>query len=224
MKPTRTLKLIYSMIALFSAEKIAAQITVHQEPHHKIIFENEYVRLIDLTLRPNDLTLEHTHSIASAVVFLTHSKVAIKDAGKPPVVTEFEPGNTVFRNYGEKPVLHTVWIEDTSVFRCLVAEMVHRELVPAGPVDQEDSIKKLLWRQKLADAYAIHLSSGQNYTLLKSGCAYLLICFSGKTGIEHAAKTQSLEAGEYAFFAPGQEVVLHAKGQQSTGCVLLKLN
>jgi hypothetical protein len=224
MKSKRTIKLISSMIALLSTDSTTAQITVHQEPHHKIIFENEYVRLIDLTLRPNDTTLEHTHSIASAVVFLTRSKVAIQDAGKPPVVTEFEPGNTVFRNYGEKPVLHTVWIEDTSVFTCLVAEMLHRSPVDPGVVDTDDATKKLLWRQKSADAYSIRLSSGQHYTLLKSNCAYLLICFAGKTEIESAAKTQTLDAGAYAFFAPDEEIVLHAEQGASAGCILLKLN
>lgn len=212
------------MIALLSTDRTAAQITVHQEPHHKIIFENEYVRLIDLTLRPNDTTLEHTHSIASAVVFLTHSKVAIQDAGKPPVVTEFEPGNTVFRNYGEKPVLHTVWIEDTSVFTCLVAEMVHQAPVHPGVADPEDATKKLLWRQNLADAYNIRLASGQHYTMQKSSCAYLVICFAGKTEIESAAKTHSLDAGAYAFFAPDEEIILHAEQGEPAGCVLLKLN
>jgi len=224
MKSKRTTQLISSMIALFSADSIAAQITVHQEPHHKIIFENEYVRLIDLTLRPNDITLEHTHSIASAVVFLTHSKVAIQDAGKPPVITEFEPGNTIFRNYGEKPVLHTVWIEDTSVFTCLVAELVHHAPLDPGVMDPEDATKRLLWRQKLADAYRMRLSSGQHYTLKKSNCAYLLICFAGKTKIESAAKKQSLDGGGYAFFAPDEEIILNAEHGQPAGCVLLKLN
>jgi hypothetical protein len=224
MKIKGTLMLLSSVIALFSAEKIPAQISVHEEPQHKIIFENEYVRLIDLTLRPNDTTLEHRHNVASVVVFLTQSKVAIKDAGKPPVITEVVPGNTVFRNYGETPVLHTVWIEDTSLFRCLVVEIMHDEPVEKIHVNLEDALTKLLWRQKLVDAYSLHMSTGQNRKLAKSDRAHLVICFSGKAGIEYSDKKQSLEAGGYAFFAPNEEIHMRADQGKPAECVLLTLN
>jgi hypothetical protein len=224
MKTKRTLALLSSVIALFSAEKIAAQISVHEEPHHKIIFENEYVKLIDLTLRPNDTTLEHTHNIASVVVFLTRSKVAIKDAGKPPVITEVAPGNTVFRNYGEAPVLHTVWIEDTGVFRCLVVEIMQDEPLQKIHMNLTDALTKLLWQQKSVDGYSLHMSTGQTRKLSKSGRAYLLICFSGRAGIEYSDKKQSLEPGGYAFFAPNEEIHMRADQGKPADCILLTLN
>ncbi len=223
MKPKRTFKAVSSLIAQFPAEKIAAQIKVYKEPHHKIIFRNEYVRLIDLTLQSNDITLEHTHDVASVVVFLTHSKVAIKDSGKAPVVTEVVPGLTVFRNYGEKPVLHTVWIEDSNVFRCLVIEFMHDEPLLATSVDLTNALIKLLWVQKLVDAFSVHMNKGQHLKLPKSGCAYLLVCSSGKVGIECSAEKQSLEAGGYAFFAPDEEVEFHVVEGKFAECVLLKL-
>src|SRR5258708_24506448 len=100
-----------------------AQMPVEKEIHHKVVFENQWIRLIDLVVPPGDTTLLHRHSAASVVVFLSESNLAIKNEGQTPAVTQVKPGDVVYRNYDEKPVAHTVWSEGNSAFRCLVVEM-----------------------------------------------------------------------------------------------------
>jgi hypothetical protein len=222
MRPNSTVKFICFLIALFSLNRDLAQITVYKEPHHKILFENEYVRLIALTLHPNDTTLEHSHNAASVVLFLTKSKVAIKDAGKPSVITEVEPGTTVYRSYDEKPVSHRVWTEDKSGFKCIVAEIFQHQ--PLQEISAEPVIApaRLLWKQKLVDAYSLQISGAQK-KLPPSGYASLVICFSGQIKIGYVGKGQTLNVGDYAFFSQKEEVALHTDEGKIAACVLLEL-
>jgi beta-alanine degradation protein BauB len=46
-------------------------VPVEQEPHHRWIFENQYVRVLDVVLAPGESTLFHTHSHDSVGVRLT---------------------------------------------------------------------------------------------------------------------------------------------------------
>jgi quercetin dioxygenase-like cupin family protein len=43
-------------------------VPVEQEPHHRWIFENQYVRVLDVVLAPGESTLFHTHSHDSIAV------------------------------------------------------------------------------------------------------------------------------------------------------------
>ena len=100
-----------------------AQIPIEKEPHHKVVFENQVVRVIDLVVAPHDTTLLHTHNAASVVIFLSTSSFAIQNPKQAPVVTQVKHGDIVYRDYDKKPVAHIVWSADTSVFRCLVVEI-----------------------------------------------------------------------------------------------------
>lgn len=100
-----------------------AQLPIEKEPHHKVVFENQIVRVIDLVVAPHDTTLLHTHNEASVVIFLSASRFAIQNLKQAPVVTQVKVGDIAYRDYDRKPVVHIVWGADTSVFRCLVVEM-----------------------------------------------------------------------------------------------------
>jgi hypothetical protein len=108
------------------ATRVVAQMPVmpvEKEPHHKTVFENETVKILDLRIAAGDSTLLHTHSAASVVVFLTKSALVIQNAGEAAVVTQVKPGDVIYRAYDEKPVAHRVWTQDSVAFHCLVIEV-----------------------------------------------------------------------------------------------------
>ena len=191
---------------LFFCTGVAAQIPVEREPHHKIVFRNKYVRLIDLQVAAGDTTLTHTHSAASVVVFLSNSTFAIQNGGGSPVITEVKAGDMVYRNYDEKPVAHTVWEQGSSRFHCMVVELMKRD-----PGNDTCSILsgpgvKFQWQQKSVSAYDLSIPKGGKYHLPKSNCAYLLI---------------RLHAGGFVFFPPQSDIEID--GNENAGCVLLAL-
>jgi hypothetical protein len=113
-----------SVVLLCSFFQMAlAQMPIEKEPHHKVVFENQEVRVIELVVPPRDTTLLHTHKAASVVVFLSTSSFAIQNLEQNPVITAVMPGDVAFRDYDKKPVAHTVWSADGTVFRCLVIEL-----------------------------------------------------------------------------------------------------
>lgn len=194
-------------VLLFSTG-VAAQIPVEQEPHHKIVFRNQYVRVIDLQVAAGDTTLTHTHAAASVVVFISNSTFAIQDVGGSPVVTEVKAGDILYRNYDEKPVAHTVWEQGSSMFHCMVVELMKQY-----PDNDACSILsgpgvKFQWQQKLVSAYDLFIPKGGKYHLPKSNCAYFLINVSGK-------------AGGFVFFPPQSDIEID--GTENAGCVLLAL-
>ena len=111
------------VIWLFALCQASGQIPIDKEPHHKIVLENQQVRVIDLIVPEGDTTLLHTHNAASVVIFLSNSGLAIQNPKQAPVVTQVKLGEVVFRDYDVKPVAHTVWSADRSTFRCLVVEI-----------------------------------------------------------------------------------------------------
>ena len=56
-------------------ERRTEPVPVQREPHHRWIFENQYVRVLDVVLAPGESTLFHTHSHDSIAVRLTDSTV-----------------------------------------------------------------------------------------------------------------------------------------------------
>lgn len=112
---------IFWLCSLFQI--VFAQLPIEKEPHHKVVFENQLVRVIELAVPPRDTTLLHTHQAASVVIFLSACSFAIQNPKQAPVVTAVKLGDITYRDYDKKPVAHTVWSADTSVFRCLVVEV-----------------------------------------------------------------------------------------------------
>jgi hypothetical protein len=120
----RLMKALMSPIVLALASFAAhAQTPVEKDPFHKIVFENDKVRVLDLQVSGRDTTTMHIHRSASVVVFVTKSQLAIQAPGEEPVVTSVDPGSTVYRAYDEKPATHKVWSNDGSLMRCIVIEI-----------------------------------------------------------------------------------------------------
>jgi hypothetical protein len=116
-------KYLATLSFLFTTVVVFAQIPVEKDPFHKVVFENDRVRVLDLVVSGTDTTTTHIHSAASVVVFLTKSSLAIQTPGEAPAITKVDVGNLVYRPYDETPTTHRVWSQDGSVMRCLVIEL-----------------------------------------------------------------------------------------------------
>lgn len=111
--------------ALFVATSAAAfaQLPVSREPHHKVIQENHYYRLLEGKIPMNDTTPAHTHTANSVVIFLSHSTFGIRVAGEKPVITTVNPGDVKYAPYGDKPVNHIVWNQTRPLLHFYVVEL-----------------------------------------------------------------------------------------------------
>ncbi len=224
--PLKNKKLIFISLLfpiLFFFNLAAAQVPVQEESHHKVVFENEYVRLLEGRISVHDTTPPHIHAANSVVVFLSKSTFGIQVTGEKPVVTEVSPGDLKYAAYGDKPVTHIVWNQGKSMFHFMVAELVNQH-----PASDTCSINpgpgvKFQWQQKLVSAYTLDITNSRPYHLPKSNCAYLLIGISGNiTTISHGNK-HSLQTGSFVFFPSQNDIDINSGNQGNAGCVLLEL-
>ena len=110
MRRPRIAGLLLVSMATLAQQQQPVEIT--SEPRHHLVFENEYVRVFDVTVEPKGSTLVHHHSHDYLFVTLGDSDVVSERPGEKPVElvvkdgeTRFTPGNFSHAaiNKSEKP-------------------------------------------------------------------------------------------------------------------------
>jgi quercetin dioxygenase-like cupin family protein len=94
------------------------------EPHHHVLFKNQYVEVMDVRIDAGDTTAYHTHAHDTVFVHLsdsvTQSQIKDKDWG-PSRPTK--PGEVSFDNDSQHPFTHHVKNIGTTPYRVLDIEL-----------------------------------------------------------------------------------------------------
>ena len=104
-------------LATVQSSHLAAQVQASQEPFHPIVFENKYIRILDVLLPPGDTTQFHIHSTPSLFVYFTNTNVALQIKGKDWIKSRTVSGNTRYTAYTpDTPLIHRVTNLDSFPF------------------------------------------------------------------------------------------------------------
>ncbi|HEY4874098.1 MAG TPA: hypothetical protein VIH86_00870 [Puia sp.] len=211
-----TVNLFFS-IFLF-AKSVFAQVPVRNEPHHKVVLENDYVRLIEVHINPHDTTLTHIHAAPSVIVFLSKSTIGTQIVGAQPSIAEVMPAQTSYAAYDERPITHRVWNDGDSVFHVMDIELAKKEPVKDSCeiISQPDFHLQIT--KRLVRVYTIDVYGKKIAEIPTSNCAHLLIDISGTVN----ANEHSLTAGKFYFFPPQSKIEI-TSGMGNAECVLLEL-
>jgi quercetin dioxygenase-like cupin family protein len=128
MRKSRVAGLLFLATAAVAQHQQSVEIT--SEPSHHFVFQNEYVRVFDVTVAPRATTLVHKHNYDYLFVTLGDSDVVSVRPGEKPVALKlkdgevrFTPGNFAHAaiNQADRP-FHNITIEllkpSTSVKVC----------------------------------------------------------------------------------------------------------
>jgi hypothetical protein len=212
---------IYLLFPVFLfCHSATAQVPVRNEPHHKVVLENQYVRLIDVHLEPHDTTLAHIHAAPSVIVFLSKSTIGSQIVGALPNIAEVMPAQTSYAAYDEKPITHKVWDQGNSLYHVMDIELVKKDPAKDSCAALSQNGIALQWSQKLVRSYKIEITQDKPIAIPKSNCAYLLIDISGSVNIFSAKSDHSLQEGRYIFFTPQNDFKISGANAE---CVLLEL-
>jgi hypothetical protein len=74
-------------------EKLDALIASQQ--HHKLLFENEFVRVLDASIPPGETTAVHTHRFASSHIIISWSDFIRYDAAGNVLLDSRSMGKTI---------------------------------------------------------------------------------------------------------------------------------
>jgi hypothetical protein len=113
--------------------KVEGAVPVRAEPHHLLVFQNDYVHVFNVTVPPLDVTLLHQHDLPYIYLTLGRSEVVNAVAGKPEVRLTFEDGETHYTLGGFAHIART----DAGLpFHNITVELVHPQESPHNLGDQ----------------------------------------------------------------------------------------
>ena len=100
-------------------------IPVEQEPHHHVLFRNQYVCVLDVQIPPGESLLFHKHSYDNLSVRISGGLIQNQLEGKEwPAAAEVKPGAVVFAEASKKPYTHRVKNLGTSVYHVVDVELL----------------------------------------------------------------------------------------------------
>jgi quercetin dioxygenase-like cupin family protein len=129
--------LTLSAVCALAAEKDAV-VPLSQEPHHRMIFQNQYTRVWQVNVAPSESTLMHHHDDDYVAVILTPSHVQNEVEGKPATIGRAGVGEV---RLSAAPITHRVTDLGEEPFRGLVVEILRKNASKSGEQKAERGLE-----------------------------------------------------------------------------------
>ena len=220
------LKYLFAQIIVCSFIISTAQSYVHvrDEPRHHNVFENEFIRVLDVHLGPKDTTLYHLHNTPSVFIYLSNSNVGSQLLKKAPQKGVNLDGGVSYDTIAI-PRIHKVWNEDTTWFHVMDVELIFlKNRNDIKPV--QNSFVKLLFNEQQVNGYDVELKAGDWLQLPASASGYLMVS-KQNASVEYSINTttyyRQLKAGHYFWIEPSNEFSINSNETKTVSFVLLQL-
>jgi quercetin dioxygenase-like cupin family protein len=105
-------------------------VEITAEPHHRMIFQNEYVRVFDVVVSPKDATLMHNHRHDYLYVVLGAAEISNEVKGKAPVKVALAEGDVRFTEGGFAHIARNV---GATQFHNITIELLQDEKNRSAP-------------------------------------------------------------------------------------------
>jgi hypothetical protein len=218
------LKYVFTKFIILSWVISSAQVHVRDEPRHHNVFENEYIRILDVYLGPKDTTQYHLHNTPSVFIILADCKVSSQLLGGQP-----QPGANVSGTISYDPIntarTHRVWNEDTVWFHVMDIELISKTSKTNINEIVAPSLK-LLFNERQVNGYEADLKPKDHLQLPPAESGYLLVSKTDASIDYSTNKTKqqrSMKAGHYLWIGPGVEFSITSKENKTTSFVILQL-
>ena len=173
-------------------------VPVDQEPQHKVVFKNDFVRVLDATLPPGYVTLNHRHDVDNVSVTMSNGR----------------DGEAALRNIGRASFAkggysHSVTNMGPGVMRFIVVELIKADrpnvsatILPKHTLETENDRVRI---------YRVKLNPGESLESHQHAAGFVEVTVTG-----------SREPGASAWHATGESATLRA-GEQPLELVELEL-
>jgi hypothetical protein len=168
MKSTKTLLvLIAAAVTAWAQERVS--VPVDQEPHHKVVLTNDFVRVIDATFPAGYVTLNHRHDIDNVAVTISTGR------------DDAESANRVGRaGFSKGGYSHSVTNSGPGVMRFIDVEILKSDR-PASPAMQLPNHTLELENDRVR-IYRVKLGAGESLASHTHNAGWLEVTVSGGAG------------------------------------------
>jgi hypothetical protein len=199
-------------LLLFCSVSLKAQVPVSEEPRHHNVFQNKYIRLLDVWLEPGDSTQYHIHATPSLFVQLSNTVIGTQIKGKEWVKDPAVAGRASYRSFSPEILVHRVCNLDTVPFHVNDIEILSG--YNGNNVSRHDSLPfHLLFENERAFAWQVtHLPSGKQ--IIEGRGPVIAELVSGDEVVFHDVKTNQstgIKAGKYLYIEPGSSFYFTAR-------------
>lgn len=209
---------------LFFSSVLTAQVPVREEPRHKPVLENNYMRLLDVWLPPGDTTLFHIHSTPSFFIYLNKAKISSQVKGQGWVNDESVTGFAWYNPFAPDSLVHRVCNADTISFH--VNDI---EILSPFTINNAGNLKALnfpvLLNNEKAFAYQLHNSNIKKQSISGRGPMIAVLAVGEKVIFQNTKTNQSKEikTGDYLYIEPGTSFYFSTKDAGEINMVLFEI-
>lgn len=199
-----------------------AQVPVKYEPHHHNVFENEYLRLLDVHIGPGDTTQYHEHSTPSVFFTFTTTKTTSQLLGQAPSrVSNNRPGPPSYDSLGT-PRIHRVWNNDSVWFQVMDIELL-KENPTTKPSILEHPSLSTAFNRYLANGYRMQLKASEKMELPISQVGYLIVSQVDATvdyTLGNVNQKRFMKPGHFLWIPQSQNFSITNKGEPASFMIL----
>jgi len=199
-----------------------AQVPVSKEPRHHNVFENAFVRVLDVHVPPKDTTQFHKHETPSVFIVLTPVKTGSEVIMEEMQATALSKDAAIsFEGFYKKPRIHRVWNEDTAEFHVMDIELLNKNPRNVdSPLQQKDL--KLLFDEKPVRGYRLTLGEASTMQL-PAHTPFLIVGLTDALQTVSVNKKSFNKNGDFLFIKAGDSIKFTNDGQQSYSFAILEL-
>ena len=189
-----------------------SQVPVYKEPMHHLVFQNNFVRILDVHVPPGDTTLFHKHETPSVFIRIKNAKTGsevIMEEQQSPVLV----GNDTlsFEGFYSSPRVHRVWNSDATAFHVMDVELLSRHPKAANTHLSHPDVN-LLIDAKPVWVYQVDLKNGARLRL-RSANPLLVIALT-ECGHVSVNTKRFQQASQFLFVPAGKQAVFSNSGKE----------
>jgi quercetin dioxygenase-like cupin family protein len=137
-------------------------VEISGEPRHHPKFENEFVRVLDVTVPAGDATLWHVHRNDNVVVTLGGASLRLEKVGAPTVEVLWKVGDV---NFGKATYIHRAMNVGTTPFHNLTIEILKSPPLSGILANTKEEIARSpIIENERVRVYKLSLAPGESTT------------------------------------------------------------
>ena len=199
-----------------------AQVQVKMEPRHKNVFENTYLRLLDVHIAPRDTTMFHIHSTPSFFLIFTNTLVGVQKKGLDWTTSQNVAGESWYQSFLNDTLIHRVTNCDTVPFHVTDMEILasYNKSRPIKPMPIE-----VLFENENVIAYAARDSLIDQKVFSERGPIMAQLVEGDKIFLhdEKTNKAEELKKGSYLYVKPERSFYFTVPAEQKINLILLEI-
>jgi quercetin dioxygenase-like cupin family protein len=121
-----------ALVLIAGAVIVSAQVPLEKEPHHKVLLDTLLLRILEITVPPGAMTLDHRHEFDIATVALGNASTRTKRPAEEWGAPRIRPlGSPDLVEYTGKPTVHMVENIDKTPYHLIAVENYRTGTWPA---------------------------------------------------------------------------------------------